>query len=57
MANMGYCRFQNTLHDLHDCAGHMEDTDLSQAERAARRYLISLCQEIVDEANDESSED
>ena len=25
MANMGYCRFENTLSDLRDCLNHLDD--------------------------------
>lgn len=27
MANMGYCRFRNTLNDLRDCHEHMDDPE------------------------------
>jgi hypothetical protein len=57
MANMGYCRFQNTLQDLQDCTGHMADTDLSKDEQRARRYLISMCQEILDKENEKEDEE
>ena len=46
MANMGYCRFQNTLLDLQDCHFHINDTDLSDEEIAARDELFDLCAEI-----------
>jgi hypothetical protein len=48
MANMGYCRFQNTLQDLRDCYEHMDD-DLEESEHSARARLLFLCQEIVDD--------
>jgi hypothetical protein len=48
MANMGYCRFQNTLQDLRDCYQHMDD-DLSDAEKAARYRLLNLCNTIANE--------
>lgn len=47
MANMGYCRFENTLSDLQDCLEHMQDK-LSGKEARARRELLALCQEIAD---------
>lgn len=47
MANMGYCRFENTLSDLQDCLDYMND-NLSGSEARARRDLLALCQEIAD---------
>ncbi len=45
MANMSYCRFQNTLSALQDCARAMHD-DLSADEHAARTALIALCAKL-----------
>lgn len=49
MANMSYCRFQNTLLDLQDCMSHLEDApeDLSDDERIARAHLIELCANVA----------
>ena len=50
MANMGYCRFQNTLGDLSDCEramGEGDDDELSEEEERAKDRLIRLCYEIV----------
>lgn len=47
MANMSYCRFQNTLQDLRDCRDNMDDDDLSDAEKSARYWLLKMCDEIV----------
>lgn len=49
MSNMSYCRFQNTLNDLRDCAGNLRDGDLSQEEASARRQLLELCMEMLEE--------
>ncbi len=46
MANMAYCRFQNTLEDLWDCQDHLEDEDLSSDEQKARKILIRVCMDI-----------
>jgi hypothetical protein len=51
MSNMGYCRFQNTLHALRDCAQALEEmggnlAELSKAEAEAADALIQICQEI-----------
>lgn len=52
--NMSYCRFENTLTDLQDCYhalsdGEANDKALSQYERPAKRSLIQLCGQIVEE--------
>jgi hypothetical protein len=49
MANMSYCRFENTASDLRDCADNMDDGGLSYDEVRARRRLIKLCIRIADE--------
>ena len=56
MANMGYCRFQNTARDLDDCYDHMDDEDLSSEEQAARKRLIDLCCSIAADYEDEDEE-
>lgn len=52
MANMSYCRFENTLRDLHDCAAALEQdptlSKLSESERQAARQLIAHCLLIAD---------
>ncbi len=55
MANMSYCRFENTLRDLQDCLHHMndeDDEDMSASEREARRELILLCGRIAERCSD-----
>ncbi len=47
MANMAYCRFQNTLQDLADCEDNMDNPDMSLDEKAARTRLIRLCKRIA----------
>lgn len=49
MANMSYCRFQNTLRDLRDCAEHILDPDLSREETRARIALVDVCADILEE--------
>lgn len=51
MSNMSYCRFQNTLKDLRDCAEALEEigdnlVELSKEEARAAAALIAVCQEI-----------
>lgn len=47
MANMSYCRFQNTAKDLQDCLDHIDDENLSAEENRAKARLVRLCQEIA----------
>jgi len=49
MANMSYCRFQNTLEDLGDCEEVMGDdsNELSEAENKAKKRLIERCIRIA----------
>ena len=50
MANMSYCRLQNTLGDLYDCELALNDSEpdeLSDEEQKARRRLIELCIKIA----------
>lgn len=52
MANMSYCRFQNTLSDLHDCfdALHSENLeDLSRDELKSAQEMLQLCEQFVEE--------
>ena len=47
MANMSYCRFENTYRALLDCNEHIGDEDLSRTEFAYREQLVDLCKDIV----------
>ena len=49
MANMSYCRYQNTYRDLQDIYDNLFDDDLSESEERYRKYLVKLCKKIVDE--------
>jgi hypothetical protein len=50
MSNMSYCRFQNTLKDLHACYDALcEDTKLSKEEWEAARKLLTLCAKMQEE--------
>ena len=50
MANMEYCRFENTLRDLQDCLDHINDDDLAVLEANARLELVEVCKQIVEES-------
>lgn len=52
MANMSYCRFENTLRELQDCYEHLNDEYLSGSEEHARYNLVELCRQILDEWED-----
>ncbi len=57
MANMSYCRFENTATDLQDCLDNWnEDADLSEYEQRARKRIMRLCREIIDWYGDEDDE-
>lgn len=55
MANMSYCRFENTSGDLRDCVGAMQEAydlqemDLSKYERNAMKYMRELCEQFIEE--------
>lgn len=49
MGNMSYCRFENTLGDLQDCAEHILDQDLSESEARARIALVDVCVDILEQ--------
>jgi hypothetical protein len=53
---MAYCRFENTKEDLMDCFEHLLDDDLSEDEKDARKNLIMICREIVEDADNNEIE-
>jgi hypothetical protein len=56
MANMSYCRFENTLADLQDCFDHLDDFDngeLSKSEAHAAYKLIILAAQIAESYGDD----
>lgn len=56
MANMSYCRFQNTYRDLMDCYYNINN-DLSESEHRYRERLIEVCKNILDEYDPGSLDD
>jgi hypothetical protein len=49
MANMSYCRFENTTKDMQDCLYAIEEgdtRDLSRYEASALREFLDLADEI-----------
>lgn len=56
MANMSYCRFQNTLNDLADCESALCDEsfdDLSEEEQKACRRMYRLCKQFIETYEDD----
>ena len=57
MANMSYCRFQNTATDLRDCVNVLEDArdlddlGLSEDEERAMKRMRMLCEDFLDACN------
>jgi len=54
MANMSYCRFENTYRDLSDCAEEMRENPygkVSESEHNYRMELIILCKQILEDCN------
>ena len=54
MANMSYCRFENTYHDLLDCLQNISEETNDRDERF-RKQMIETLVEMVE--NCESEED
>ena len=51
MANMSYCRFENTTKDMQDCINAIEEGDtrnLSRYEASALREFLNLAEVIKD---------
>ncbi len=50
MANMSYCRFENTLRDMQDCCEHMLDptAKMDEHEQQARKQLLDLVVVMAD---------
>ncbi len=48
MAYMSYCRWENTLNDLRDCAKHLNDP-LGGSEARARASLLELAADMLEE--------
>ena len=55
MANMSYCRFENTLRDLEDCveamgnAPSLSELDMNEYEERAFYVMWNVCREFLAE--------
>lgn len=52
MANMSYCRFENTYRDLDDCLANLGDPDMSESEKHYARRIYNICRSYVAEFED-----
>ena len=58
MANMSYCRFQNTLCDFEDCLDALDSGKaMSDDEQRAAFWLIKQARELVEQFEDYSDEE
>lgn len=62
MANMSYCRFENTLRDLQDCEYALDNIydevgEMSDRERNSMLDLVKLCKTISDNWDEDTVED
>lgn len=53
MANMSYCRFENTASDLQDCYDNMDSDEFSEREAKSRKRIIQLSCDIAESYGDE----
>jgi len=56
MANMSYCRFENTERDLRDCFNNMDEDLDNEEEKRAKARLIKLCERIAAEFGEDEEE-
>jgi len=56
MANMSYCRFENTLSDLKDCFNNIEyEAENERDERARKKMILFLLEQadVIEELVEE----
>lgn len=66
MANMSYCRFENTSQDIADCIEALDENNWdielmmknasSEYERKGMKKFIKLCKEVAEYFNDDDAE-
>jgi hypothetical protein len=49
MANMSYCRFENTYNDLVDCFNNIYEEAENMRDEKYRKYMIEFLKERIDE--------
>ena len=56
MANMSYCRFENTYHDLIDCFDNIWEEAENERDERHRKYMIRFLKERLDEIEELNEE-
>ncbi len=56
MANMSYCRFENTYHDLIDCFDNIWNEAENERDERYRKYMIQLLKDRIDEIEELNEE-
>ncbi|MFA5217274.1 hypothetical protein [Sulfuricurvum sp.] len=56
MANMSYCRMENTYADLRDCYENWDEAS-SESELKYRAKILEIAQDIVGDFGDAAEED
>ena len=56
MANMSYCRFENTFNDLIDCFDNIWEEAENQRDERARKQMIRFLKERIDEIEELNEE-
>jgi ppGpp synthetase/RelA/SpoT-type nucleotidyltranferase len=52
MANMSYCRFENTYHDLIDCFDNIFEEAENERDERHRKNMIRFLKDRLDEIED-----
>ena len=56
MANMSYCRFENTYHDLIDCFDNIWDEAENERDERYRKNMIRFLKDRIDEIEELNEE-
>jgi hypothetical protein len=56
MANMSYCRFENTYHDLIDCFDNIWNEAENERDERYRKNMISFLKDRLDEIEELNEE-
>ena len=56
MANMSYCRFENTYHDLIDCFDNIWNEAENERDERYRKNMIRFLKDRLDEIEELSEE-
>ena len=56
MANMSYCRFENTYHDLIDCFNNIWEEAENERDERYRKNMIRFLKERLDEIEELNEE-